>query len=89
MRNQETITLGEQITTLFTEFNDEYDIIGFINSLEKDMPVFDIKTDVHMPAPELGPDATRAYACFHTIANEAVVTVYTFPGCTTNWYCKY
>ena len=89
MRNNETSELSKRITDLFTEYNDELDIEGFIKSLEKDMAVFDIRLDVHVPAPENGPNATVAYACFFTIQNDAVVTVYTFPGCTTQWYCKY
>ena len=89
MRNSTTEELGRQITDLFTEYNSELDVEGFIKSLEKNMPIFDIRLNVHMPAPELGPNATKAYACFHTVHDGSVVTAYTFPGLTTNWFCKY
>lgn len=88
MRNETTDDLGEQVTDLFNEFDGDVD--SFIDMMEKKqcIPVFDIKHTHPIPSMQ-HEHGTVAYAYFHTIFKGGVLSVYTFPGTTSKWYCKY
>ncbi len=85
MRNDTTDTLGRQLTKRFLDsglsINDFTDKL-----LLEDDSVIDGSYLQHVPGLT---DEDEAYATLHFIHEGAVVSAYTWPDKSHDWYCKY